>query len=146
MNYWKYIVIALLSSVAVFHVGAIFYIGDRDYQLTSTDYYDREIAYQSTLEAMRAGKAYIWTTEERGDELLINVRDANQQALQLETPSVHLYKPSDNRQDQDQVLAMTEPGCYRLKIAQLKPGPWNLTLTAKAAGQPIAWQTRLLRR
>lgn len=146
MNHWKYVVIGLLLSVAIFHIGAIFYIGDRDYQLTSTDYYDREIAYQDTLEALRAGKAYIWTTEEQGQYLYIAVRDVNQQPVTLNQPKARLYKPNDAALDQDQDMELTGPGNYRLTVGQLKAGPWKLTVEGQQNDQAIAWQTRLLRR
>ncbi len=143
-NAWKYIVISLLASVAIFHVGAIVVIGDRDYQLTSTDYYEREIAYQDTLEALRRGKAMIWRTAEQNNRLEIKVTNLNGQPLTLAQPSVRLYKPNDADQDRSQALATDEPGTYGLDLTNLKPGPWQLTVEGLHEGQKMAWQTRLL--
>lgn len=143
-NTWKYIVIALLASVAIFHVGAIVVIGDRDYQLTSDDYYDREIAYQDTLEALRLGKALVWQAVEQNGRLEVGVKDLNGQAVVLAEPSVHLYKPNDAAQDSTQKMDSLEPGRYQLAQTVLKPGPWQLTVEGQYKGQKLAWQTRLL--
>ncbi len=143
-NTWKYIVIALLASVAIFHIGAIVVIGNRDYQLTSDDYYDREIAYQETLEAMRLGKALVCQAVETNGRLEVSIKDLNGGAVVLADLSVHLYKPNDASQDRTQKLVAIAPGRYQLPQAVLKSGPWQLTLEGLFEGQKLAWQTRLL--
>jgi nitrogen fixation protein FixH len=145
-QYWKYIVIGLLSLIAVFHISAIVYISGNRYELTSKDYYDREITYQQTIEKLRAGKAYQWNHrfDAESGQLELEVLDAAGNPVALTEPVMWLYRPNQANADREFRPKRGEDGIYRIAVASLATGLWKLTVEANHDQQPLAWRTRLV--
>ena len=146
MNYWKYIIIGLLGFVALFHAAVIWYIRGENYELTSPDYYDRELRYQERIDKLRAGKAYAWSCRLSEDQrwLELQVVDPNGAAVVLSDISVTLYRPNDAGLDRQLLMEPGGSSGYRAPLAELEPGLWKVTVDAtNDRGTALAYQTRL---
>ena len=141
-NYWKYIVISLLASLVTFHVLAIWHIRGESYQLTSKDYYARELTYEQTLQALRRGQAYKWDMDLK-DGFHLTITDVNGAPLSLEEVDVHLYRPDKAELDQLFQPEWNQEG-YKHQIDPLKKGKWSVTIKAQKDGETIAWRTKLV--
>ena len=148
-NYWKYIVISLLGGIAIFHLTAIWYIRGKNYELTSSDYYAREIQYQGMIDRLREGRSFLWECDvsEDGQSLILDVRDLNGGDVDLQDVTATLYRPDSSGLDQELSLAVNEKGAYVAPISSLKPGPWKLTVLASLDGEntptALAWEKRM---
>ncbi len=115
-------------------------------ELVSADYYDREIRYQSTLDAEKRALAY-------DAELRVDY-DAAAGSVRLGLPrhhataglegSVAFYRPSGAAQDRTLPLAVKADGSQDVATSELMPGPWDVRVRWKAEGQEFAFSRRLL--
>lgn len=148
-NYWKYIVIALLGGIALFHLTALWFIRGQNYELTSPDYYAQELKHQEMIDKLREGKSFVWECDvaEDGQSLVLDVKDLNGQDVALHEVKATLYRPDSAGLDQELLLAANEPGRYTAPINALKPGPWKVTVMANHQANDgmteVAWQTRM---
>lgn len=141
-NYWKYIVMTLLGLVATFHIGAVIYIIDEDYELTSKDYYEQEAGHEAMIERIRAGKAFNWELKYQGEGLLLKVTNPDGSPVSLDNIKLHLYKPDDSHNDRDMVLKPSEDGNYRVATTLTK-GLWHARVEARQDQTAIAYRTSL---
>lgn len=148
-NYWKYIIMSLLGGIALFHLGALWYIWGNQYELTSKDYYAKTLRHQDMIERLREGKAFLWRYDvaEDGQSLVVDVRNPNGEGVALQEVKATLYRPDSAGLDQEITLAQGEAGVYTAPIDALKPGAWKLTVLANLDGddptRELAWQTRM---
>lgn len=141
-NRWKYIVIAMLSLVVIFHIGVVIYIADEDFELTSKDYYDRTLTYQETIEAARLAKSLKWEyrISESGRTLLLAVRTPDAEPARLEAATLTLYRPDNSDLDHHSNLEVDGEG-FRATIPQLAKGRWRLTVNGQWQGKPVHYET-----
>lgn len=141
MNYWKYIVMSLLGGIMLFHIIALWYISGKNYELTSKDYYQKDLAFDQTAEKLRAGKAFQWSCRlsEDGQWLEIHIKNDEGTKVSLADPIVYLYKPDNASLDMNLPLELHEQ-MYRAPAQGLVTGAWRVTVSAETEGQPIAWK------
>jgi len=139
-NYWKYIVIALLAGVALFHIGAVSMIWGEEYELISGDYYAEESAYTEMIANLKAGAPYRWdyTLSER--DVTLAVRDAADAVPALDNVRVRLYKPNDASADRELTLTRSEQG-WTAPTGTLQRGLWRVTVLAELNGETLAYKT-----
>ncbi|CAM2067242.1 FixH family protein [Sulfidibacter corallicola] len=144
MNYWKYIVMSLLASVAIFHVGAVWYISGREYELTSPDYYQKEQVYEETMRRYRLGREWDWrvsVSEETGFQLVI--RDGDGLPVVAESVKAHLMRPNQASADLALELGRTGEGVYHAPVADLPAGRWNLEIEVASGADVAAYRSHL---
>lgn len=141
-NYWKYIIMTLLGLVATFHIGAVIYIIDEDYELTSKDYYEQELDHEGMIERVRAGKSYKWDLRLTTEGLQLKVADAAGQSVALEDVTLHLYKPNESESDKKLRLKPNADGNY-VTPTSLAKGLWHARVEAKSGGNAVAYRTSL---
>ena len=139
-NYWKYIVITLLASVALFHIGAVSMIWGESYELISGDYYAEESAYVDLVAHLKAGAPYRWESELAGEQFTLAVRDAANAVPALENVRVRLYKPNDASADRELTVTGTETG-WSATTGTLPAGLWRVTVLAELDGETLAYKT-----
>ena len=146
MNFWKCFVIGLLVFVAVLHLGAVLLVGDRDFELTNSDYYGQELVFQEMQGRLREGASLIWETQvlPETQRLAFRVKSVSGESVVLDGGTVQLYRSNDARQDRALALLSADDGSYQIDTAQLRPGVWQATVEGKANGKPVAWRTRLV--
>ena len=140
-NYWKYIIIALLAGVAVFHFGALYMIWDEDYELTSADYYEQESAYVEMTARLKAGAPYRWDCRLEQGRIRLAVHDAADAVPALETVRVRLYKPDNAAADRELSLEADGRGAWHAATGALPSGLWRLTVLAELDGTELAHKT-----
>jgi len=141
-NYWKYIVIGLLSFVIIFHLGAIWHIVGQRFELTSADYYEQDRQYQNTIDALEAAAAFKWRCQvdpaRTGFEL--RVHDEQGEPVDLSAVELRLYRPNDASQDLTAPLAVAGAGHYRADLPLLADGRWRITVVAERDGQTLMYR------
>lgn len=145
MKYWKYIILGLLVSIMLFHFGALYYIRNQNYELTSPDYYQKEIEHESLIEAMRQGHAFKWDLSYSDDNtfVFLKVTDANGEVAALEELSIQYDRPNNASFDQHIHLVKQESSHWAGQIEPLAAGRWNCLVTGRYQGRDIAWQQKL---
>lgn len=138
-NYWKLIILALFSSILIFHFAALWYIRGENYQLTSKDYYAREGGIDQRMAQLRAGEAYNWSYEflENGG-FSLKVSDAQGNLIALDQADIQLYRPNQADADIQTALSPAEEFGYQAALPKLASGRWDLTITARSGDQELA--------
>jgi len=139
-NYWKYIIIALLAGIAVFHFSAIAMIWGNQYELTATDYYEQEANHEIMRAQIRAGAPYQWQVTLSEGRAALRVLGSDGQAVAITNPRLELYKPNDAGADRFFQLSADDAG-WRAETGPLAPGLWRLTVLAEYEGQTLAYKT-----
>jgi len=109
--------------IATFIVWAV---RQRD-DLVSADYYEREVRYQSELDALNRSQAFaatsVVTFEPAEETIVVTLPVAPTRGA---TGSIQLYRPSDSRLDREFVLALNAEGLQRLDARRLRDGLWKV--------------------
>lgn len=145
MTYWKYIIIGLLGGMMLFHFTALYFIRNQRYELTSPDYYEREIQHEQTLQAIREGQALNWqlNLDSSNHKATLQVRNSDQEGIALEQVTLHLYRPHNSSEDQLLQLKPTETtGIFTAPIKAMGKGRWNILITATHEGKDLAYQEK----
>lgn len=104
--------------------------------LVSADYYEREVRYQSQLDTLNRSQTFatqtVVTFEAARQSIVITLPEAKAAGA---TGSIHLYRPSDARLDQELPLALTTDGTQRLDTKKLSDGFWKVRVKWNANGQ-----------
>jgi len=144
MSNLKWLVYALLGSVMLFHFVAIWYVREQRYELTSPDYYQRELGYQETIERYRAGEDLQWqvSLDAGRGRLSLQARDRGGANVALEDLTGRLYRPNAAGMDRDIALEAAGDGSYVAIFEPLAGGRWNLTLEGTWQGRAVAYRER----
>ncbi len=144
MNYWKYIVISLLASVAVFHFFAVGMVISNRYELTSKDYYEQEKMVGQNKAELKAGEqlAWRWSYQEDKRLYLLSVQDAAGKPVQLKNVTINLYKPNKANQDQQLLMHTSGEGQWQAQFDGLDFGRWKATIRADHEQDVVAWETQ----
>lgn len=144
MTYWKYIIISLLGGMMLFHFAALFYIRHQRYELTSPDYYQREMNHESTLNALRRGQTLTWDlrVETHGNKITLQIHDTEGKPVHADPVTIHMYRPHRSAEDQTVLALPNSEGGYSSAITPLQAGRWNFSVTANLEGTLYAFQKR----
>jgi len=104
--------------------------------LVSSDYYEREVRYQSQLDSMNRSQSLaaqsVVTFELTLHTIVITLPVAQ---IQGATGNIHLYRPSDARLDRELPLTLNAAGVQRLDTKTLSDGLWKVRVKWNANGQ-----------
>ena len=139
-NYWKYIIISMLAGIAVFHISAMVYIWDENYELTSPDYYAEEGTYMDLMAMIKDGAMYRWQLNLTRDDIQLKVTDAAGATLELNTVTLTLYKPDKAGLDKTLILTPNGQGGWYVAKADLATGRWRATVTASHDQTRLAYR------
>ena len=119
-------------------------IGSKRFDLVSPDYYDDEIAYQDRIDS-------ITRTKELGETPTIAVEDDQ---VRLSFPSgfaprvaegkVHLYRPSDARQDLVVPLVLNAEGRQFVSLFGKPDGLWHVRVSWEMEAQSYYYEEPLV--
>lgn len=104
--------------------------------LVSTDYYDREVRYQSQLDTLNRSQGLalhtVVTFEPSLQTIMITLPSAQSRGAK---GSIHLYRPSDARLDRELPLALNADGVQRLDAKTLNDGLWKVRVKWSSDGK-----------
>jgi len=140
MNY-KYLVIGLLGTVAVFHLGAVSMIIGNQYELTSRDYYAHETDFPELQARINAGHDLSWQHRLIGEGNILEMKVVNPvgESFPLTAVRVELYKPDRAEMDRQLELKLTSSGAWQVDVGELAPGRWRATYEVADGEHKLAW-------
>jgi len=136
---WKWIVVVLLGFVVVFHLVIVMYVSSQRYELTSPDYYRREIEYQQIIDKKEAAGDFEWNWQLTGRQAELSVIGQSGR-IELAQPVAQLYKPDQSRLDRQVAVTTMQPGQYRIDFTGLPAGLWHVTIEAQVAGRAMIFE------
>lgn len=135
-NPWPIAITAFFVTAILFFIAFIGFAMRQREDLVSTDYYEREIRYQSQLDSMNRSQSLaaqaVVTFEPAQRAIMITLPAAQTRGA---TGSIQLYRPSDARLDRNVALALNAEGIQRLDARELPDGLWKVRVKWSAAGQ-----------
>lgn len=145
MKYWKYIIIGLLVGMMAFHIAALFYIRHQRYELTSPDYYAREMKHQLKVDALSRGQHLQWNLiiNPAGKASFLEVTGKDGSMVHLGKLDLEFYRPHNSRQDQTFRLIPDKDGRYYFDSISLSPGRWDWIAKGSLEGEAVAFQKRM---
>jgi hypothetical protein len=133
---WPIAITAFFIIAIIFIATFIAFAVRQREDLVSVDYYEREVRYQTQLDAMNRSQTLAATTvvsfEPAQQAIVITLPAANSQGAK---GSIHLYRPSDARLDRQFPLALNADGIQRLDANTLSDGLWKVRVQWKMDGQ-----------
>jgi len=136
----KTLVICLLGGVAVFHIGAVYLIRDKNYELTTPDYYAEESSYREQVDSLRAGAAWQWQLKVDQGTANLQVVDVNGDRVALEGVSLQLYKP--NNSSADRILELDDNNhAWEADTGVLPAGLWRYTVRARSGDTKVGFRS-----
>lgn len=124
---FKWLIFGLLSVSVVANMVAIFASTQMDLDLTSPDYYERELNFEDTLQARRRAQAFSWQLEHDSRELRVQLV-ARGQAPMPSQLSAYMYRPQQADSDLEIQLTSLGSGSFRATLPTLDAGLWRITL------------------
>ncbi len=104
--------------------------------LVSADYYEREVRYQSQLDSMNRSQVVaaktVVTFEPAQQAIIIALPEAKVPGV---TGIIHLYRPSDARQDRELPLSLDKAGIQHLDSKMLSDGLWKVRVKWNVGGE-----------
>ncbi|MBP9901541.1 MAG: FixH family protein [Verrucomicrobia subdivision 3 bacterium] len=135
-NPWPIAITAFFVTAILFFIAFIGFAMRQREDLVSTDYYEREIRYQSQLDSMNRSQSLaaqaVVTFEPAQRAIVITLPAAQTRGA---TGSIQLYRPSDARLDRNVALALNAEGIQRLDARELPDGLWKVRVKWSADGQ-----------
>lgn len=135
-NPWPIAIAGFFIIAILFIVSFIAFAVRQREDLVSADYYEREVRYQSQLDAMNRSQPFaaqtVVTFEPARQTIVITLPTTETKNA---TGSIHLYRPSDARLDCEFPLALGADGTQRLDAKQLRDGLWKVRVKWNVNGQ-----------
>jgi hypothetical protein len=123
---WGYRVAFLYIAFVVFMLGMVFSAFRYNVNLVAQDYYKKEIAYESEMNKIRNTNAlkvkptFYFQKESKGVMLKMPFQEVQGE--------IHLYRPTDNREDIKLTLSPDNQGQQFIPIQNLSTGFWRIKL------------------
>jgi len=120
--------------------------------LVVEDFYERGEAYEQTQKRIEQEKAMGWTglilapTKTRVNQVQsyeVLLQGENSVGLDLDSVTIHAYRPSDARADFSLEMMKKQPGVYTADISFTLPGIWDLIVEAKLGEQAFLTTKRI---
>ncbi|PIE91220.1 MAG: hypothetical protein CR997_02075 [Acidobacteria bacterium] len=147
-NYWKWIIVALVIFIVIFHLGAIVYLSNQQtYELTSPDYYQRGQAYEQEIQAMNRGREFnTEVTVEQQNQLVVTVKPVEAELLDSSVKEVRLdcLRPNDSKMDQNLILARQVDSNSFSAPMTLSKGRWHIDISFTLNGERILFKKTLV--
>lgn len=124
---WPMAITTFFGIAIIFIVTFIAWAVRQRDDLVSADYYEREVRYQSELDALNRSQPYAATavvTFEPAAETIVVTLPAAQ--IRSATGRIQLYRPADARLDREFPLALNAEGVQRLDARPLRDGLWRV--------------------
>ncbi len=137
---YKVLIFGLLSVAVIANLVAIFVSTQLDIDLTSADYYEREINYEETLEARRRGQGFQWTIDHENNIMSVHLKAHTNSPMPV-AMHAYLYRPQTAASDFEIELKAQESGLFNASMPLLDPGKWRLTLRGDTPSGAIEYQT-----
>lgn len=138
--YWKYIVIALMAFIVVFHIGAIIYIQEgTNFELTSRDYYQKGQVYEQEIQAMNRGNGFSWefNVNQPGKIVVTLVPNSGDTVFSsmVKTMTLDLMRINDSNLDTSLTLTRQGDTLVFSGDAHLKKGLWRMAASFEESHQ-----------
>lgn len=135
MNWGKKIALVYLSFVAFMGFMVWKCLQQKDINLVSEDYYQKEIAYQNNIDQMN-------NTNQLSKELTFNYKSDSQQIM-LDFPKesigstgeINFYRPSDAKKDFALKLDIANTESQSIPVASLDKGLWVVKVSWNKDGK-----------
>lgn len=136
LNPWPIAITGFFIIAFIFIVTFIAFAVRQREDLVSADYYEREVRYQTQLDTMNRSQSFatrtVVTFEPEQQTIVITLPAAQTQGA---AGSIHLYRPSDARQDRELPLALNTDGIQRLDAKPLSDGLWKVRVKWSTNGK-----------
>lgn len=133
---WPYAVVVCMVLFMGYIASFVYKAMNKDVNLVSQNYYEQEIAYQDHINTVGRTKA--------AGDVEITYQEANQ-AILLQLPesykaqkvngSIHLFRPSDSKLDQNILLQPGRDMSQLIETTTLEKGLWKIRVSFKADAQ-----------
>jgi hypothetical protein len=139
MDWGKGIVITLIVFISLMVGLVTICVKQDDIHLVTQNYYEEEIKYQDQIEKMINANSL--------DYKVLNY-DIQLKKVDLHLPvgskgTMHLFRPSDARLDQEIDFDVTNPNANAFDLKSLKPGYWKLKLTWSENGVDYFYEEKI---
>jgi hypothetical protein len=143
-SFWPYALIGwfviFISALAAFITWAV----GQNNDLVRADYYDTEIRYQQQIDRLNRTLPLQNATRVEFDyasqTLLVKLPAAHATA----TGTIHLYRPSNARLDQELKLALNTDAAQQLDARALESGLWKVGVHWTAGGEDFYFEKSLV--
>lgn len=136
-NLWPISIVAFFTVAIAGCVSFVIFCSLHPTDLVSADYYEQEVRYQTQLDKIQrtqylAGQASVAFNP---GQKLITIQLPTEHLNSLTDGTVHLYRPSASRLDQQLILKPDATGAHTIDASQLAPGLWKVRVAWAAGGQ-----------
>lgn len=118
--------------------------------LSSTNHYEKGLAYNEVLESQREQAALGWSVQAELGEvsggsgaLTVTLRDKADNPLFADQVVAHLIRPTVEGLDSETVMELSGEGVYRAQASLPEPGVWDLVLIVEQGGRELVSKQRL---
>ena len=136
-SWWPKLIVAAFAGFALFIGNMVRQAMQTDVDLVSKDYYQKEIAYQSHINQLKATRQLageVTITHAAAAEQLSLVFPAGSKAAPI-AGQVRFFRPSDARLDFALPLKLNQQGQQHIRTTALAKGRWRVQLSWQAQGQ-----------
>lgn len=135
-SFWPYGIVCFFALALTFIISFIVWCCHQREDLVANNYYDDEIRYQQEIDRFKR-------TEPIASQIEV-AYDAREHNIVIKVPSlssqppvgqIHLYRPADERLDQQLSLTPDDKGIQHLNAKTLAPGLWKVRLEWSVNGQ-----------
>ena len=150
-GYWiPYIFFGMFAVIIAVNGALVYWATSTWPGLSSSNHYEKGLAYNDVLEAERAQAALGWTAQAELGEvsggkgaLTVTLRDREGQPLYADQVVAHLIRPTVEGLDSETVMRPSGEGLYRAEASLPEPGVWDLVLEVEQGGRELVSKQRL---
>ena len=132
---WPYAIIAWMALFATGVFSYIVFAQGHKMDLVRADYYDEEIKFQQQIDRVNRTKAVERQVAITRAEGAIRIVLPPEHARQKPTGTVHLYRPSNAKLDQQIPLSLGGEAVQNIDTKSLQSGLWKVRVTWKVGDE-----------
>ncbi len=127
-NPWPLAIIAYFVFFISLTIAGVAWLSHQKMDLVRGDYYDDEIRYQEQLDRIDRTQPFKgrFSVDYNSPEKLILISLPAEHGGAQSSGRIRLYRPSDEKMDQEIQLALDTNGTQRLEAKNLKSGLWKV--------------------
>lgn len=136
-NPWPIVIVGWLALFFFFSIGLVVFASRQKMDLVRADYYNEEIRYQDQLDRMNRTLPFAAEVSVTcpSNSNIMTVKLPESHSRQGITGRVRLYRPDNDKLDQEIKLAPDTGGRQEIEVKTLQPGLWQVRVYWSAAGQ-----------